>query len=177
MPLSRRHFLIYAGATALAAVLPARFPDPTESPASEVLFGRALEAVPLRRWRADDAPVVRVLWPDDVVALWAQVGGWYGVPGGYVPCTAVCPMPGYDPAAVALPVERIPARIAVIAPIAVVRAWASETAPVIARRGYGNVCHVVDRLQDAAGALWYAVSRLPQDHPLGWTPAARWSAV
>lgn len=177
MPLSRRHFLICAGATALAAALPARFSDLTESPAPEVLFGRALEAVPLRRWRTDDAPVVRVLWPDDVVAFRARVGAWYSAPEGYVPCAAVCLMPGYDPAAVALPVERIPARIAVIAPIAVVRAWASESAPVIARSGYGNVCHVVDQLQDAAGALWYAVSRLPQEAPFGWTPAARWSAV
>lgn len=179
LSISRRTFLALSGAVGAAAAAPGLFHTgarAAQGPLNAPVLGRALRAVPVRQYPAADAPVLRHLWPDSVTPLRARQGAWFHLPEGWAAVTDLQPVAAYDPDAAA-PVNALPAWLGVIAPLAVVRAWAAGEAPIVARVGYGGVLCAVDRLVDDAGRLWYGVAPAPDAPPLGWTAAQMWAVA
>lgn len=170
---NRRTFLQQLGVAAGGAVLPRH-----NLPGKVVGVCRALTSVPVRAVPDLSAPVVGMLLPDSVEVVHHLSADhlWYALAGGWVPRTAMQPIPPYHPSAIESQAG-FWGRVA--APVTTVRAWCSAGAEVLTRLGWGAVVYVSDRLVADRGEVWYGVSADPAAMRIGWLPALhcqRWTA-
>lgn len=166
--ISRRTFLGWCGAAALASTLPIDLGLPD---APQVVEARVLTAASLYRQPAVGTEVVGRLWPDSVLRVREAAGDWYATGAGYLrredaqpmlPLAGVAPLVGCG-------------WVCVNAPVAPLRAWAAADAPLVGRVGYGGVMAASDRLVGIGD--WLGVAPQPGSEPLGWTSADRWAVV
>lgn len=164
--LSRRQFLKFAG----IALAGSQLPDlhVWAEPASDHVYGRALYAAPVYSQPESSAPMVRHLWPDNVLPLHDTSGAWYRVEEGYVERSALQPV-NQRPSQAAP--SQSPFWAEVVAPVAPVWQWCAVDAPLVTRIGHGGAAHVINRLPG-----WYAVAD-DQDRLLGWSQALHWTPV
>jgi hypothetical protein len=167
--LSRRQFLQATGIAVAAAHLPSAGSTTPTAPSFEAVYGRALISTPVYAAPSTAAPLIKQLWSDTVVPIYGTEGEWYRLRRGYTPCENVQPM--------IAPARRAEATFAppfwgeVSGAIAVVRAWCSPSAPVVARVGHGGVLRVIDRLPGDS-INWYGVAPTDSSELLGWAFAA-----
>lgn len=172
MLLSRRAFLQMMGLTAAAGTLASFSPVSGEMPAQ--MAGRALEAAPMRAIPHRSAAVIGTLWPDSMVSILNERGGWFQTEQGWTPRELLQLMLPYRAAVE----SRLPGTggwVEVIAPVAPVRMMCAADAPLVGRIGYGGILRAVDALPGEPYG-WIAVADAAGEH-LGWSQAAFWRAV
>ncbi|MDX2140102.1 MAG: hypothetical protein SF123_18590 [Chloroflexota bacterium] len=165
--LSRRTFLKLSGMSLAAYTLWRwdgwRAVQPPPLPA-----GRTVGAVPL--YNRPNGKITGYHFPDRVVTLGKARGEWIAVEDGYVAKTAVQPMPTWKQES-ALP-ARFPARMEIVAPIAVIRAEANALSAVVARVAHASQMQAVDHLPGTHGG-WIALAD-NKGALLGWSQAVAW---
>lgn len=172
MRLSRRAFLQMMGLTAAAGTLASFSRVSGEMPAQMV--GRALEAAPMRAMPHESAAVTGRLWPDSMVSILSERGGWFQTEQGWTLRELLQPMLPYR-AVVESGLPRSGGWVEVIAPVAPVRMMCAADAPLVGRIGYGGILRMVDALPGEPYG-WIAVADAAGEH-LGWSQAALWRAV
>lgn len=177
MTLSRRDFLRVFGVSAAAVggfALPLSPMVPTISDSDLVsLQARALHTAPIRETPSPEAPVVRHLWEDEIFDIRAAVGRWIHSSEGFVAAHDAQPMLVTAP----LEISEAPCWAAATGAAAAVRAWASDSAPLIEKIGHGGVMRILDRLTPRAAADdWIAIAD-EHDRLIGWSRNTLWSAI
>jgi hypothetical protein len=170
--LSRRQFLQAAGIAVAAAHLPRLEPLPTAAPSFDAVYGRALVTTPIYAAPNTAAPLIKQLWSDTVVTIDEIDGDWYRLRRGYARRENIQPMNA--PAQVSEITATPPFWGEVSSAIAVVRAWCSAAAPILARVGHGGVLRVIDSLSGGGSDSinWYGVAADEASDLLGWVIAA-----
>lgn len=174
---SRRQFLQLAGISFMArsfGSLP-HIADLSDTiPELTMPHGRALRPVTVHTRPHSSAPAVRQLWPDVIVPLVGEQGGWYRVQGGYVPRDALQPI---SLSAVTEPmmIPALPFWGEVTAPATAIRQWCAADAPLMTRIGHGGTARIVDSLPatEADGPSWYGIGD-QSGGILGWSQASHW---
>ncbi len=172
MRLSRRAFLQIMGLTAAAGTL-ASF-SRVGGAIPPQMAGRALGVVPVRAMPHLSAVVTRRLWPDSMVSILSERGGWFQTEYGWTPREMLQPMLPYH-AAVESGLPNIGGWVEAAAPVAPVRIMCAADAPLVGRVGYGGVLRMVDSLPGEPYG-WIAVADSAGMH-LGWSQAVFWRAV
>ncbi|MBL8156701.1 MAG: L,D-transpeptidase [Anaerolineae bacterium] len=172
MGLSRRAFLQIMGVTATVGAA-AAFRSVGAEQLSQ-LAGRALEAAPMRAMPHRSAVVTGTLWPDSMVSIVGERGGWYQTEQGWTPREMLQPMLPYAPAADSR-LLKIGEWVEVAAPAASIRVMCAADAPLVGRIGYGGVLRIVDALPGEPYG-WIAVADAAGEL-LGWSQAAFWRGV
>lgn len=169
MPLSRRQFLQLTGIAFVGTAF-----DLPALPAPAMIHGRTLAAVPVYTRPDRHASITHYLWPDTVLPITTQSGGWYRTSDGYIEKTSVQPVMLDNSLHFSPHPQHLPIWAEVSAPAAAIRAWCAADAPLITRIGHGGVMQIIDQLP--GDPHWYGAA---DEHGrlLGWTQASGWRQV
>ena len=168
--LSRREFLKCAGVSVLGGIV-GTLPSAFSLQPTDMLYGRALQTVPIYPLPSIDPSPIAHLWPDTIIRLFDDHSDWYRLENGYAKRELLQPVLLSDEAR---SFPSIPCWAEVSGAVAIVRQWCSADAPLVARIGHGGVAQVIDMLP-GSGTSWLALGN--EDGIIGWSQVRPWRAV